>query len=143
MTRTAVRRKEKKRVVVPRVKPRRKTTDRAIYFGVLIVGFFAVMLASLFVGVEYWPVLSVIYLALIAYIIAFDTWQVYRGKHLANWHQAMAKLPLRFVGYGTREGKPLEAAHDHPEVLKALGVFLAVSVVILAPLAYLAIRPLL
>jgi hypothetical protein len=142
MTRTAVRRKEKKRAVVPRVKPTRKTSERAIYLGVLVVGFFSVMLASLFMGLQNWPILSVVYLALIAYIIAFDTWLVYRGKHLSNWHQAMAKLPLRFVGYGTKEGKPLDAAHDHPEVFRALMIFVVASVVVLAGLGYLAARSL-
>lgn len=140
MTRTAVRRKVKRRVVAPRVRPQRKTSERAIYMGAVIVGFFAVMLASLFMGLEYWPVLSVAYLALIAYIIAFGAWQVYRGKHLAHWHQAMAKLPLRFVGYGTKEGRPLDAAHDHPEVFKALSIFVIVSLIILAGLGYWAVR---
>jgi hypothetical protein len=140
MTRTAVRRKEKKRMVAPRAKPPRKTSDKAIYLGAVLVGFFAVMLAALFMGLHFWPVLSVAYLALVAYVISYDTWQIYRGKHLANWHQAMAKLPLRFVGYGTRQGKPLEAAHDHPEVFKALSIFVVVSLIVLAGLGYLAIR---
>ena len=108
--------------------------------GVVVVGFFAVTLASLFMGMEYWPVLTLAYLAMIAYIITYDVWQVYRGKHLANWHQAMAKIPLRFVGYGTKEGKPLEAAHDHPEVFKALTIFAVSTLVVIAVLAFFAIR---
>lgn len=142
MTRTAERRKKKKQVAGPR-KPHapKPMTDRAIYLGFLIVGFFVVALAWLFFDgqKQYWGVIALGYVAAVAYLVNFYTFQVYRGKHLDNWQQALARLPLRFVGYGTKGGKPLEAAHDHEETKKALFVSIAVSaaVVVLASFLFI------
>lgn len=142
MTRTAPRRKPKPKhkPVVNRIKPRRKTSEKAIYGGVVVIGFFAVMIAVLFTQMEYWALFSVGYLAVIAYLIHINVWHVYRARHLADWQQALAKIPLRFVGYGTKDGKPLEAAHDHPETLRAFIVSLLISIVILGLLGFAAWR---
>jgi hypothetical protein len=134
MTRTATKRKTKPRPVVARVRPPRRTSDQAVYGGVIVIGFFSVMIAALFTQVGYWAVLSVAYLTAIVYLIHINVFHVYRGKHLANWQQALAKIPLRFIGYGTKSGKPLEAAHNHSQTLRALMISLVISVVLLAAL---------
>lgn len=106
-------------------------SDRAIYGGFILVGFFIVVIAWLFTDGRYWREVVLGYLLAIAYLLNFYTIQVYRGKHLANWKQALARVPLRFVGYGTKEGKPLEAAHDHPATRTALLVSLLVCLALL------------
>lgn len=106
-------------------------SDRAVYLGMLIVGFFFVMLGWLFAP-EYWGLFALGYLALMAYLINFSVLDVYRGKHLANWRQSLARIPLRTVGYGTKEGRPLDAAHDHPETFRALTWSLIISLIVLA-----------
>lgn len=133
MTRPPVRNTKAKRrkAAVKVAAPRRPTTDRAIYLGILIIGFFFVLLASLFWELDYWAIFTIVYLAFIAYLVNFYTFQVYRGSRLANWQQALARVPLRFVGYGTKGGKPLEAAHDHSETLRALTLCVVVSLAIL------------
>ena len=110
-------------------------TDRAIYLGFAIVGLFIVVLSWLFTDGRYWNVVALGYVAAVAYLIHFYTFQAYRGRHLDNWQQALARVPLRFVGYGTKGGRPLEAAHDHAETKKALGLSVAVSLALLVVLS--------
>ena len=63
----------------------------------------------------------------------------YRGKRMANWQQALARLPLRFAGYGTKHGKPLAAAHNAAAARKMIAISIVVSVLVLAGLALLLI----
>jgi hypothetical protein len=140
MSKAAIARRKKKRNAHVRTKPApRPMSDRGVYLGLTIVGLFAVLLASLFFGVEYWGVVALGYIAAVAYLINFYTFQVYRGKHLDNWQQSLARIPLSFVGYGTKGGKPLEAAHDHDETKKALGLSVVVSLALLVILSFLMI----
>ena len=148
MTQTTKRRKRQKKVhSTPRAveagasKP---TKDRTIYAGLILIGFFVVAFGWLLFPDNGWlsaGVTAVIYVAIIAYLVNIHTWHVYRGRHLGNLSQSLARIPLRFVGYGTRDGKPLEAAHDHAEARNALMMSVLVSLLIVAGLALLLIPP--
>lgn len=110
-----------------------RTADRTIYIGLLVIGGFAVLLA--FLLTENWRAPTLAYVAFLAALINLFAIMAYRGKSMANWQQALARLPLRFVGYGSREGKPLDAAHGHAPVRRAILVSLLVSVVVLVGLS--------
>jgi len=118
-----------------REKPVKVTSDRVIYGGLILIGLFATVLATLLT--EHWREPLLFYLAIIAYLMCAATWAIYRGRHLPNWQQALARIPLRTVGYGTKNGKPLEAAHDQPAVKKAWLASLMISLGILAGLVFL------
>jgi hypothetical protein len=140
MTRAPDRSRKKKRIAGPRKPPAVKPmTDRAVYLGIGIVGFFIVMLVFLFTDGEYWRPVALGYLIAVAYLINYYVFQVYRGKHIEHWQQSLARVPLRPVGYGTKGGKPLEAAHHHQETKKALLVSIAVSAAIVVLASFLLI----
>lgn len=135
-------RRQRKRPHVPKPKPPRRTSDRAIYMGFAIVGFFIVILTWLFTSdskIEYWRHVTLGYIVGVAYLINFYTFRTYQGKHLENWKQALARVPLRFAGYGTKDGKPLDAAHGHREARLALLLCIAISMLIIAGAAMLLI----
>ena len=148
MTQTTKRRKRQKKVhTTPRAvqadapKP---TKDRTIYAGLALIGFFVVAFGWLLFPDSGWlsaGITAVIYVAIIAYLVNIHTWHVYRGRHLGNFSQSLARIPLRFVGYGTKDGKPLEAAHDHAEARNALLMSVLVSLLIIGILALLLIPP--
>jgi hypothetical protein len=140
MKRAGPRKKFKRRHTGPKPLVRKPMSDPAIYTGTVIIGLFIVLLGAVFTDVRYWPWFMLGYVALVAYLINIFAWQTYRGQRLVNWQQSLARIPLRFVGYGTKEGKPLEAAHDHPETLKAVQVSVAIGIIILAMLAVIAWR---
>lgn len=118
--------------------PRPRISDATLFLGFAIIGAFAVLVLSLATGVE-WPQIALGYVAAIAILINLYAFRAYRGGRLEGWQQALARVPLRFVGYGSRGGKPLEAAHDHPETRKALIVSVVVSGIVLVILALIAI----
>ena len=120
-----------------RPKPARATRARVIYVGLILIGFFAVVLAWLFS--EHWREPLVLYVAIMGYLINASTWKIYKGRHIPNWQQALARIPLHFVGYGTKQGKPLEAAHHHQSTRNALVVSILVSVIVIAGLFLLLI----
>jgi hypothetical protein len=115
-------------------RPKAPTSDRTIYFGFVVICGFAVLLVALLTNGEYWKhalIASGVFLAFLVHRHAFD---VYFGRagRLAGWQRAMARLLLQCVGYGSGpHGKPLEAAHDDPKVLRAIITGLVLSVVIL------------
>jgi hypothetical protein len=117
----------------------RPMSDKAVYIGIGIVGLFTVLLGWLFTDGLYWQAVALAYILLVAYLINLATFQVYRGKEVSNLQQSLARLPLRFIGYGTKEGKPLEAAHDHPETRTALLASILISALVIAALAALVI----
>jgi len=129
-------RSKKKRGGPPQIKPTPPASDRTIYAGLILIGLFFVLLASLASG-GYWEEYTILYVALLAWFVNFYAARVYLGVHMANWKQAMAKLPLRFVGYGTKKGKPLEAAHGHKEVRNALAFSIVISIAVIAGLWFL------
>lgn len=115
------------------------TSDRAIYGGVILIGFFFTILGWMLMD-AHWREPLIIYIAAMAYIIVLATFAVYRGKHIPNWQQALARIPLRFVGYGTKDGKPLEAAHGQANTRNALLMSMIVSLAVVGGLVLL-LRP--
>lgn len=114
-----------------------RARDRTIYLGLLIIGAAIVAAAFLLdterVGFARYATLA--YLAAMAWLTNLYAIRALRGRPLARWQQALARLPLRCVGYGSRGGKPLEAAHDSPAAKKMIGLSILCSVVLLALLA--------
>jgi len=117
---------------------RRTTSDRAIYIGLLIIGGFIVFLGLLLSAgdgsLAGWFAFG--YLLLIAWVANTAAFAAYRGRALSPWRQALARLPLRCAGFGTRGGKPLSAAHDAPAARKMVIVSVVVSIVVLLVLAH-------
>ena len=109
-----------------------------------MIGIFAAVLAIPLTGGEYWREVALAYLVIMTAFINLFARQAYLGRQLAPWQQALARLPLRPAGYGTRGGKPLEAAHGHAAARRALLISAVVSVVALIVIAVLllpALRP--
>jgi len=79
------------------------------------------------------------YVIAVALLVNLYTWRVCAGKSLAGWQRSLARLPLRFVGYGTRGGKPLEAAHGSDRAMVMLFVSIAASAVAIVGLTLLLI----
>jgi hypothetical protein len=122
-----------------RHKPPQVTSDRAIYAGVILIGFFFTAIVWLLMD-AHWREPVILYVAGVAYFIVLAAFAIYRGKHIPNWQQAMAKIPLRFVGYGTKNGKPLEAAHGQDNTRNAVLVSMIVALVVVGGLVAI-LRP--
>jgi len=118
------------------------TSDLSIYIGLLMIGGAIVLAALLLTEGQNWREVALGYLVLMAFFINLYALGAYRGKRLANWQQALARLPMRFAGYGTKRGKPLAAAHNAAAARKAIAISIIVSVIILIGLAFLLIPPL-
>jgi hypothetical protein len=141
MSKTSAKSQRKKKA--PARRPTGSTTsDLSIYIGLLIIGGAVVIGAYLLTTGGHWREVALAYLVLMAFLVNLYAFGAYQGKRLANWQQALARLPLRWVGYGTKRGKPLTAAHDAPAARKMLIVSIIVSVLILIVLAFLLIPPL-
>jgi hypothetical protein len=117
------------------VRPTRHASDATIYAGLGLIGLFVLALSiPLFQG--HWRETLVAYLAVIAAMIQLYAWRAYASRPLAHWQKALARVPLRFVGYGGRDGRPIEAAHGHAEARRAIMVCGVVSLLIIAGLAF-------
>jgi hypothetical protein len=139
MSQTTKRRKRdkvKRRVHATKPELPKPTSDKVIYSGLALIGFFVCAIGSI-IFEEQWRWMAVGYVALIAYLVNINVWHVYRGRHLGNLPSSLARIPLRFVGYGSKGGKPLEAAHDHASTLKAFFVSVIVSLLMVAVVALL------
>lgn len=136
-TKTSAHRHQRSRHGQQRVKPAAKPmSDRAVYLGAVIVGFFVVMIGWLLSEGLFWRQTTLGYLALVMLNVNFAGWDICRGKRLSEWKRSLAKIPLRFAGYGTKNGKPLEAAHHQPVARRAMLAFGAISVLIVAGAAF-------
>lgn len=117
---------------------KRTTSDRGIYLGFIIIGGAVVLLAVLLSAGEGsltgWATLG--YVALLAWLTITSAFAAYRGRDLPPWRRSLARLPLRCVGYGTKGGKPISAAHDAPAARKVIIASVVFSVIVLLVLAY-------
>lgn len=105
-----------------------RSMDRAIYISIVMVAAFVLFIW--FMVADTWPWAIVGFLLAVLGMINFFTWKVIQGQPLAVWQRSLAKLPLRFVGYGTRGGKPIDAAKGQDAAKMALYLTAAISVVI-------------
>lgn len=127
-----------------RPKPARQPiSDRVVYLLAVLIGFFSVIIAGLLTADaarNYWPYFTLFYLALLLYGINTAGWRIYAAKHIPDWQQSLAKLPLTLAGYGSRSGKALEAAHGQAAVRKTLILFGIGSVIVFAAVTLLLMR---
>lgn len=114
----------------------RPTRDRTIYLGFTVIGGFVGFLAAVLTGGAYWKHALLAYAAIVAFFIHRSALGIYRGRHdLTGWQRALARLPLRCVGYGSEGGKPAEASHGDPKALRMILVSALLSVVVIGGLA--------
>jgi hypothetical protein len=118
---------------------RKGPPDGAVYIGLIMIGAFGVWLWSLvsFQDDNAWKHGTLVYVIAVLALVNLFTWHVYFGKRLAPWKQSLARLPLRLTGYGTRRGRPLEAAHGSRSAGIMLILTMATSVVVIAALFWL------
>ena len=118
----------------PRAAP---APDGAVYGGLLLIGIFGVGLWYIFGGEGSWKHGVTGYLIAVLVLINLYTWRVYVGTHLLPWQQSLARLSLRWAGYGTKGGRPLDAAHGSRPARIMLVLTMITSVVVVALLAWL------
>jgi hypothetical protein len=106
-----------------------RSNDRAVYITIMMVGLFILGIA--FLATDDWPWWIVGMLAAVLAMINYFGWKTVFGHKLAAWQRSLAKVPLRFVGFGTRSGKPLDAAKGEDAAKMALYVMAAMSVILL------------
>jgi hypothetical protein len=121
-----------------------KTSDGAVYFVLALIGIATVAVAFLLEegrGQLVGPVI-VGYCAVMGWFAHNSAWAADRGRRMANWRRALARLILRCAGFGTKTGKPLAAAHNVPAAKKTIMVSGVFTIVILGALALWLIPPL-
>lgn len=140
---SASRRKQKKRKqksggpAASMQSPRYVARDRTIYIGILVITLFAMFLATMLIGIEQWPITALAAVVVLSWLVNWHAFLAARGTQMAHWKQALARLPLRCVGYGSKGGRPIEAARDEPAAMKMVIISSLVSVVIIAVMAVL------
>lgn len=118
--------------------PAPRNNDRGVYVAFVLVGLFIAFLAFLMFA-ENWRPIVLGYCAAIGVLIHIYAFAAYRGGQLAGWKQSLARVALRPAGFGRKGGKPLEAAHNAPEAIKAITISLVITVIIIAALTFLLI----
>jgi len=108
--------------------------DRAFYVSFVLVTAFIAFLAMITIDPGAWRYALIICAACFVITANYYAWQTCRGARLSGLKAALARVPLRPAGYGTRHGRPIGAAHDRPEAKQALAVSAIVSVVLLGAL---------
>lgn len=123
---------------------RQVAPDRAVYTGFIMIGVFILLLSVPLTQGVLWRHATLIYLGLMAILINRAAWKAYTGRRQFAWQASLARIPLRCVGYGTKGGRPIEAAHGKPVVRRIVLISILVSIVIIAGLTVLfipGIRP--
>jgi len=131
--------KSRRKKAGPAPGPNVAAHDRAVYTGLLMIGVFVVLLAVPLTEGALWRHTLIGYLLLMAIMINGFAWRACRGGKLARWQAALARIPLRWAGFGAKGGKPLETAHGRREARTALLLSIAASVVLLGILTVILI----
>lgn len=113
----------------------RQGSDLAIYGGFLLIGVFVTFLSYL-LSPDHWSQVALGYLIAMAFLVNFYAWQACRGQPLVGWQQSLARLALRWSGFGTARGRPLEAAKGSNRAKMMLMVSIATSVVLIVLLTW-------
>ncbi len=108
-----------------------RARDGEVYFGFLMIGTFIVLLSVPLTSGELWRHILIGYLGALAMLVNLYAYRAYAGRKLLPWQQSLARLPLRWAGYGRKGSRPIEAAHDKREVLTAIMVSVIVCIVLL------------
>ena len=117
--------------------PRPGAPDGAVYIGVIMIAAFAVWMWTIVSGPNSWQPALLVCTVIVLALVNLYTWRVYFGARLAPWQQSLARLSLRWAGYGTRKGRPLEAAHGSRPAKIMLILTMVTSVVVIVALAWL------
>jgi hypothetical protein len=117
---------------------RRGAPDGAVYIGLVMIGAFGTWLWTIVApGPDAWKHALLVYVCAMLVLVNLYTWRVYFGGRLANWKQSLARLSLRWAGFGTKGGRPLEAAHGSRQAKIMLILTMVTSVVIIVALYWL------
>ena len=115
--------------------------DGGVYIGILMIGAFGIWLFTIVSdSPDAWKHGLLGFIIAVAVLVNLSGWQVCAGKTIVGWKQSLARLPLRCVGYGTRGGKPLAAAHGSDRAKMMLFVSIATSFVAVLALTFLLFR---
>ena len=115
--------------------------DGGVCIGILMIGAFGIWLYVIISdGTDAWKHGLIGYAIAVGFLVNFYAWQVCAGRTIAGWKQSLARLPLRCVGYGTRGGKPLSAAHGSDRAKMMLFVSIATTFALVAGLTMLLIQ---
>lgn len=122
-------------------RPAPANLDGGVYIGILMIGVFGIWLVTIFVdSPDAWKQGLLGFVIAVGFLVNFYTWKVCAGKPIAGWKQSLARLPLRCVGYGTRGGKPLSAAHGSDRAKMMLYLSIATTCVVILGVTLLLIR---
>lgn len=121
-------------------KPPPSNLDGGVYIGILMIGGFGIWLVTIWAGPEAWKQGLLGYVIAVGFLVNFYAWQVCAGRTIAGWKQSLARLPLRCAGYGTRNGKPLSAAHGSDRAKMMLYVSIATTFVVVLGMTLFLIR---
>jgi hypothetical protein len=115
--------------------------DGGVYIGILMIGAFGIWLFTIVSdSADAWKHGLLGFVIAVAVFVNLSGWQVCAGKTIVGWKQSLARLPLRCVGYGTRGGKPLAAAHGSDRAKMMLFVSIATSFVVVLAMTLLLFR---
>jgi hypothetical protein len=114
--------------------PKRGATDRAIYISIVIVGLAVTGLGFLITTGAYWEEFAIGYVTLVAIAINVSAWNAYRGRRLALFQRALARVPLRPAGFGAKGGRSLAAAQGDSRASSAIVISVILSAAIVAAL---------
>lgn len=117
--------------------PRRGATDRAIYISLIIIGLAVVAMGFLITTGAYWAEIGIGYIAIVAAVMNLSAWRAYRGRRVPLVQSALARIPLRPVGFGAKGGRPLAAAEGDARASSAIVISLILSIAVVAVLVAL------
>jgi hypothetical protein len=124
-----------------RTSRRPATLDGGVYIGLLMIGLFGIWLWTILVpGEDPWKAALLGYVIAVLGFVNFFAWRACSGVHLAGWQQSLARLVLRWAGYGTVGGRPLEAARGSQRARMVLLVGVSASAIAIAALTWLLYR---
>lgn len=113
--------------------------DPAIYIAYIMVGVFLILLAAMVFAIP-WQHAALGYVIALALLVNYSAWKAYLGRELEGWQKPLARLPLRYAGFGASTGHPLHAAKGEPKAKLVLLVCLAISALLIAGASLLLIR---
>jgi hypothetical protein len=131
-------RKDPRRKIAAEHRAKQRSTDVGVFAAVVMVGGFGLLLWFL-MDFDTFRHAVVGYVLAVAGLINFFALAAYRGRKLALWQQSFARVPLRFAGYGTAGGRPVEAAKGQATARNAVLASAALSAGVVVVLAVLLI----
>jgi hypothetical protein len=104
--------------------------DGAVFIGLAMIGLFGVALGAVGMRIP-WQHSTLGFLTAVIFLANLYGWRACRGHALPAWGRALARLPLRFAGFGVRGERPLTAAKGDPRARLAMLVASVVSAAVL------------